>query len=253
MPAYHSFKYRIYPDKKQCEQIDVCIEAKTIVYNKVHAILAAAVRNGERLPSPIDIGYELKTWKGACAQLKQADSQALLHAIRDAHRAWVLHFQNPSHFGLPRAKLYDSMKGSYRTTSTKAVRIVAYGGKNARIRLPKLGFVKLRLSRNPLGRMKSVTIEKRTSGKYFVAICCEEDGSPEPSFSQVRPACIDAGGDRKAQAHADRELRRLLQKTYGSNNHKKQRRVYARACERAANIRRANRQVKTLSTVTVLR
>lgn len=253
MASYHGYKYRIYPNAEQRNQIDATIEARCKVYNSVRAILESAVRNGKKLPSTIDIGYSLKAWKQDSELLRQADSQALLHAVRDAHQAWALHFGNPAHFGMPKPRHYDSMKGSYRTTATASVRIVVLTGKNARIRLPKLGLVKLRLSRKPLGTMKNVTIEKKSSGKYYIAICCEGDDRAKPSERIALPKTSTMSiNAEKSQARADREFVRLKNKTTGSNNYRKQRRVYARACERAANIRQANNRIKQSTTIAAL-
>jgi transposase len=42
------------------------------------------------------------------------------------------------------------------------------------IRLPKLGLVKCRISRQVEGRILSATVSHKSSGKYFVSITCTD-------------------------------------------------------------------------------
>ena len=48
---------------------------------------------------------------------------------------------------------------------------------NTRIKLPKLGNVRIKLSKQVDGKIKRATISKSKSGKYYVSLCCEIDNT----------------------------------------------------------------------------
>ena len=51
---------------------------------------------------------------------------------------------------------------------------------NGKVRLPKIGWVKVKAHRQPKGLIKSATISKNATGKYFISILCEEEILPLP-------------------------------------------------------------------------
>jgi putative transposase len=63
--------------------------------------------------------------------------------------------------------------------------------KNGGLKLPKLGVVKASLSKNINGKVKSVTVSKTSTGKYFAAILFETD--PTAVNKQGKISGIDLG------------------------------------------------------------
>lgn len=59
------------------------------------------------------------------------------------------------------------------------------------IRLPKLGWVKTELHRTFEGTIKSATVRKTRTGKYFVSILVEEEIRPLPETDRI--CAIDLG------------------------------------------------------------
>src|SRR5690606_24962561 len=55
---------------------------------------------------------------------------------------------------------------------------------NNRIKLPKLGSVKIRMSQQPKGRIVSATISRRPDGCYMVSLLCEEPFEVLPAINQ---------------------------------------------------------------------
>ena len=47
--------------------------------------------------------------------------------------------------------------------------------KNGKLKLPKIGLVKIKLSRKFTGRILNVTVSRKATGKYFVSLCVEEE------------------------------------------------------------------------------
>ena len=156
-------KFRIYPNKEQQTIINQTLGCCRLIYNKGLAMRNEAYQNGNK------IGYsqtsamltDLKKSDGF-AFLKAVDSIALQQSLRDLDRGFVNFFQKrASH---PTFKSKHNHHQSYRTINQgDNIRIV---GKY--IKLPKLGFVKIRQTMG-VEKINNVTIERTPTNK-----CCSE-------------------------------------------------------------------------------
>ncbi|GKH04822.1 transposase [Hungatella hathewayi] len=178
--------------------------------------------------------------------LKAVDSIALQQSLRDLDRGYVNFFQKrASH---PTFKSKHNNHQSYRTINQ---------GDNIRIagkyvRLPKLGFVKVRQSME-VGKINNVTIERTPTGKYFAVLNVDF----EPQLQQNNGAAIgidvgikefysDSNGNvvsnpkhlEKSMHKLIREHRKLSRKEKGSNNRNKQRVRVALVHEKITNQRK---------------
>ncbi len=118
--------------------------------------------------------------------LKEVDSLALANAQQNLNKAYKNFFRDKS-VGFPKFKSKHKSKASY-TTNNQGGNIRIEDGK---IRLPKIGFVKLRQHRTFDGDIKSCTISMNKSGKYFISILVESiDETPQ---SVERKIGIDLG------------------------------------------------------------
>jgi putative transposase len=152
--------------------------------------------------------------------------------------------------GRPR---YKSRKEHTDAYTTKRV------GNNIRLdgnllRLPRVGWVRLRLSRTVEGKIQRVTVSMNPARKIFVSILCEKsDGPTLPSGSGdvgidvgISDLAVLDNGIKYPGPHAlakslqrlKREQQSLSRKTRGSNRYEKQRLRVAKLHERVANIRR---------------
>ena len=124
------------------------------------------------------------------------------------------------------------------------------GVKNGGLKLPKLGIVKAHLSRNISGRIKSVTVSKTSTGKYFAAILFETDDLSTTKVGKI--SGIDLGlsslvtvfdGEntykvdpikptRKYAKRLRRRQKSLSRKVKSSNNRRKSIKVVARVHEK---------------------
>ena len=188
--------------------------------------------------------------------LKEVDSLALCNVQLNLNAAYKNFFQ--SKFGFPNFKSKKTAQ-SYKTNNKKGTIAVLDG----KVKLPKVGWVKLKLHRQPKGVIKSATISKTTTGKYFISILCEEEIPPLPKTDSALG--IDLGlenfailstGDKienprflvslsKKLVKEQKILSRrgLLAKKKGvklseSSNYQKQRVKVARLHEKIANQRR---------------
>ena len=101
------------------------------------------------------------------------DSLALCNVQLNLNKAYKSFYQ--SGFGFPRFKSKKAAQ-SYKTNNQKGAMALLDG----KIKLPKAGWVKVKVHRQPKGLIKSATISKTATGKYFISILCEEEILPLP-------------------------------------------------------------------------
>ncbi|HZK22560.1 MAG TPA: transposase, partial [Atopostipes sp.] len=158
-----AYKYRLYPTKQQEEYFINCFGCARFIYNQM-------------LSDKIDHYKETKEMlKNTPAQykkefpfLKEVDSLALANAQQNLNKAYKNFFRDKS-VGFPKFKSKHKSKASY-TTNNQGGNIRIEDGK---IKLPKIGFVRLRQHRTFDGDIKSCTISMNKSGKYFISILVE--------------------------------------------------------------------------------
>jgi putative transposase len=110
--------------------------------------------------------------------LKLSDSMALQEALRDLDHANQGFFKNNNNHPGFHSK-HD--KQSYRTRNQKnSVRIEDNG-----LILPKIGKVKIKLSRDIKGRILNATVSRTKTDKYFVSLCCEYEEEPKNNNGDI--------------------------------------------------------------------
>lgn len=239
-------KFRIYPNREQQNLINQTLGCCRLVYNRGLAMREDAFKSGNK------IGYsqtssmltELKKCEDF-AFLKVVDSIALQQSLRDLDRGYVNFFQKRA--AHPAFKSKHNNHQSYRTINqSDNIRMV---GKY--IKLPKLGFVKVKQSME-IGKINHVTVERTPTGKYFVVL----NVGFEPVFKENKGGSIgidvgikefysDSNGDivpnpkylEKSMRKLIREQRKLSRKQKGSNNRNKQRVKVALVHEKITNQR----------------
>ena len=160
-----AYKYRLYPTESQKEYFSNCFGCVRFVYNQM-------------LSDKIDHYKETKQmfhntpaqYKKEFPFLKEVDSLALANAQQNLERAYKNFFRDKS-VGFPKFKSKHKSKASY-TTNNQGGNIRMENGK---IKLPKIGFVKLKQHRKFEGVIKSCTISMNKSGKYFVSILVKSE------------------------------------------------------------------------------
>ena len=102
--------------------------------------------------------------------LKKVDAMALCNVQINLQQAFKNFFKNPD-FGFPKYKSKKNNHYSYTTNNVNnSIRFV-----DNHIRLPKIGLVKIKKHRDFDGIIKSATISKFPSGKYYVSILVEQE------------------------------------------------------------------------------
>lgn len=242
-----AYKYRLYPTEQQKEYFVNCFGCARFIYNQMLSDKINHYKETKQMLKNTPAQY-----KEEFAFLKEVDSLALANAQQNLERAYKNFFRDTS-VGFPKFKSKHKSKASY-TTNNQGGNIRVEDG---RIKLPKIGFVRLRQHRTFDGDIKSCTISMNKSGKYFISILVE---STDDTFQSVeRKIGIDLGvsdfaittndlGESikhdnpkhlyKAEKKLKESQRSLSRKQKGGKNRNKARIQVAKKHEKIANQRK---------------
>ena len=231
-----SYVFRIYPTKEQEELINKTFGCCRYVYNYFLAKSIEDYKTAGRSNSCYDNIKELTQLKKELIWLKEADSSSLQQSIRSLDFAYQSFFRRVKEGmvpGFPRFKKKSSEQ-SYKTVNYNQIPIPV---KNNKIRLPKLGYVKVKQDRKVMGTWTSMTVRRTASMKYFVSVCCkdvpveefEKTGSVVGIDLGLKDFAITSNGDKvpnpKYLRKSERKLRRLQRqhskRKKGSKNRQK--------------------------------
>lgn len=161
--------------------------------------------------------------------------------------AYKKFFDKKSKSGFPTFKRKHGRQSSYHCTSIKAA--------DNTVKIPKLTAIKARIHRELVGTLKSITVSRSASGKYFASLLVESNqAAPDKPKHVTRVSGYDLGlthyliddqGNKTANprflVNAYSNLRRkqkaLSRTKKGSKNRSKARLILALAHERVVNAR----------------
>ena len=242
-----AYRYRLYPTIEQEIMFAKTFGCARFIYNKML---------GDRLDYYKETGERLNNtpaqYKKEFPWLKEVDSLALANAQINLNKAYNNFWSNRKHFGKPRFKSKKTGHASYSTNNQHgSVRI-----EGNKVKLPKIGWVKLCLHR-PLmenSTIKTVTISKTPSGKYYISILVEYENQILPIIPKnflgldfamhgLYVASDEDNADypnflREAEKRLVKAQRKLSKRQKGSCNRNKQRLRVAVLHEKIANQRR---------------
>lgn len=166
------FKYRIYPNACQRDQIARTFGGCRFVYNRALDVKKTAYAKTGKTVSWVELSQMLPVWKRdpETAWLAQADSMALQQSIRNLDHAYKNFFRRVRKGekpGFPKFKSRRHSRQSYRTNGGKVIDC-------NHIVLPKLGTVRAKVSRPLQGRILSITISLDAAGRYFATFLCTD-------------------------------------------------------------------------------
>jgi len=169
------YKFRIYPNKEQEILIQKTFGCVRFVYNYYLNKNIELYKLDKSSISQYECSNNLTQLKKdkEYEWLKEVDSQALLKSIKYLDLSFKNFFKglkNKSNVGFPKFK---SKKNNYKSYTTNMIvnNIKLF---EKQIKLPKLGLVKCKVSKQIKGKILNVTISQNPSGKYFVSICCKD-------------------------------------------------------------------------------
>lgn len=184
------FKYRIYPNESQRNQIARTLGCCRFVYNRALDVKKTAYSETGKSIATNDLIKMIPAWKRDpdTSWLAQVDSMALQQSIRDLDRAYKNFFRRVREGGKPGFPKFKSLRHarqSYRTNGGKVL-------DRNHIALPKLGNVRAKVSRPLQGRFMSVTVSLDAAGRYFATFLCTDVPSKDAPATD-REVGIDLG------------------------------------------------------------
>jgi putative transposase len=251
------YAYRLNPTPGQRIALAKAFGCARVVFNDAVAARRAAYQAGQAYPTDAELSRALTAAKRIPerAWLAEVSAVVLQQALADANTAYRNLFASRSgkrkgrKLGAPRFRSRKDRAQSIRFTRAARFRVTAAG----RLRLPGIGDVAVRWSRDLPGEASSVTVTVDASGRYHASFVVEEPDRPLPPTG--REVGIDLGlthfavlsdgrkvdnprHARKAAAKLRRVQKELSRRQRGSNNRAKSRRKVARSHARVADTRR---------------
>lgn len=178
-----SYKYRLYPTEKQKELFEKHFGCARWVYNYgLQRKIENYQKNKESI-SCFDLCNELVKLKKDKIWLKDVNSQSLQMSLRNLDNAFTAFFR--------KNKSFPNFKKKYSIQTFQCPQDVKVLEQS--ISLPKIKEIKAVIHREFEGKIKTTTISKTSSDKYFVSILVD-DGKKLPDKKKIKNAIgIDVG------------------------------------------------------------
>ena len=253
-----AYKFRLYPNNQQQQLIEKTFGCCRFIYNQM---LFERINVYEQLKNDKDqlYSYKYKTekqFKEEFDWLKKVDSIALQQSRRNLETAYKNFFTAKGRVGFPKFKSKKNNQLSYTTINQKGT--VKLSDDIRYVKLPKLGLVRIKCHRQIVDNeiIKSATISKTPSNKYFISILVEyEKDIPQLNLDKENSLGLDYSSSsfyvdsqgneanypryfRLLEDKLAREQRKLSKMQKGSKNRNKQRIKVAKIHEHISNCRK---------------
>lgn len=243
-----AIKYRLYPTTKQSMMFIKTFGCCRKVFN---LMLADKIAHYRQTGTMLQVTPAM--YKKDYPFLKEVDSLALANAQLNLQTSYANFFDNPKS-GFPKFKSAKHSRKSYTTNNQKGT--ISIQGDS--IRLPKIGFVKAKIHRQPDAdwKLKSATISQDGDGHFYVSVLFEYnriivpvsktsdnaiglDYKSDGLYTDSNGNCADMPKYyRQSQNRLAHAQRKLKHKTVGSNNYYKQQRKIAKIHKHVSNQRK---------------
>jgi putative transposase len=240
------YKFRLYPNKEQQVLLAKTFGCTRFIWNQMLNEKQEYYKKEKK-----SIRLTPAKYKKEYSWLKEVDSLSLANVQLQQEKAYNNFFRNKK-FGFPKFKSKQNPKQSYTTNYVNNnIKL-----ENNLIKLPKLGLVKINQHREIIqnSKLKSVTISKSASDKYFVSILVEYDLEVNYQKNINKTIGLDMSMDnfyvsnegekanhphwyRKYQSKLKRQQQSLSRKIKGSKNRLKQKKKVAIIHETISNKR----------------
>ncbi len=254
-----AYKFRLYPTEEQEIFFAKSFGCVRKVYNLMLNDRMKAYEETKKNPSKKMKFPTPAKYKEEFSFLKEVDSLALANAQLNLDKAYKNFFRDKS-VGFPRFKSKKNPVQSYTTNNQKGTVALI---DNKFIKIPKLkSLVKIKLHRQPKGMIKSATISRHSSGKYYISLLCKEEIIELPKTNSaigidlgITDFAILSNGQKidnnrftsKMEKNLKREQRKLSRRAllakkkainlFEAKNYQKQKRKVARLHEKVMNQR----------------
>ena len=162
------FRYRIFPNKEQEQQLNQMLGNARFVYNWALDRRIKEYQSEKKSISAFTLITELTQLKKQEQYdwLNLSVAQSLQQSVVNMDKAFTRFFKQKK--GFPKFKSKHNNHQSFSVPQN--VKIDFEAGK---VSLPKLGWVKTKISREFYGNIKTSTVEKTPTNKFFISITVE--------------------------------------------------------------------------------
>ncbi len=244
-----AYKYRLFPTGKQKKKLRSFLDACRWVYNKTLEARKKVWEERKESLSLYDTSGLIPQWKEKNPNLTNAFSQCLQNAqqrVDLALKAFFRRVKGGEKPGYPRFRGFDRYDSF--TFPQFGFEIVGNG-----LNISKVGTVKIKLHRKLVGEIKTCTIQRSSTDKWYACFSCEVEPKPFRKIKKV--VGIDVGlesfatlstGEKIGNPHffktdevkLAKAQRRLSKAKKGSPDRIKQRKKVAHVHEKIANRRK---------------
>lgn len=183
MKSYIGLTGRIYPNNSQKKIIHNTAHHSRFVWNEFLSLLSSRYNNNKnsQFLSHYSMNILLTQLKKEHAWLKQAESSALQNSLKTLYDTFQKFFKKQC--GYPQFKKRNDNHLSYTSTIRgKGDRAnIRFNGTRSKIHLPKVGWLRVHLSRTYGGQpIKSVTVRTSNRGYYEISVLVEHENQVLP-------------------------------------------------------------------------
>ena len=252
MEQMKAYKFRIYPSEVQKQLIEKSFGCSRFIYNNMLALQIKTYEEQGKSYSKYDLVKMIPLLKKEYEWLKEVDSTCLQSTIDDLDNAYQNFFREikkGNNQGFPKFKTKRNPKRSFESKCVNNNITI----KDNLIKLPKLKWVRAKITQSIDGKILNATVSKTPTGKYFVSLCCKVDIEQLSKVDSnigidlgLKEFAICSNGDvfdnpkwlRKANYRLKLEQRKLSKMKKFSNNWNKQRIKVAKIHEKIVNQRK---------------
>ena len=239
------FKFQLKPNGMQIQLMKQFCGCARYVYNRTLSLERSIYKKDNKHSFKYaEAANRLPDWKKKNPFLKDCNAQVLQQSLKDLERAYKNFFGKRANF--------PKYKKKYRHDSIRFPQGVELDEVKQQIRLPKIGWMRYRKSRDIIGTIKNVTVSRRGE-KWDVSIQTEYEvvsSAPNPSEigidMGVKRFATLSNGDfveplnplKQEQEKLAKLQRKLARQKKGSRNSRKTKRKIARLHRYIADSRR---------------
>ncbi len=181
-----AYKFRMYPDQAQSEMLDKHFGCARFVFNWGLEQKSKAYSERQEKLSCLALMNRLPELKAGLPWLSEVNAQSLQMALRNLDVAFTNFFKKNADY-----PAFKSRKGrqSFQCPQSCSVDF----GKGV-LHIPKIKGIKTKLHRQFEGKIKTVTVSRTPTGKYFASLLVEREGEePMPAPVTDNTLGLDVG------------------------------------------------------------
>ena len=253
-----TYRFRIYPSKLQDKEMQKHLWISKELWNNLLGATVKLYDAKKKFPTKSEFQMMVKD-----TELYSQTAQGVAHRLDEALKAKIRAKKQGKEWGFPRFKSIDRMRSLYYPQ---------FGFSLAnKLKVSPFGEISIKKHREINGTIKTLTLKRELSGKWFAVFCAEQIPT-QPKINNGKQTGMDLGlitlaalsngekikNPRHLKTHEERLAfvqRELSKKKKGSHNRRKAKLKVARLHERVSNTRldflhkTANNLVSTYSFV----